>query len=91
MATVADVQASLAEFLKAHPFSKVEEVEKPRKCIGLCAPWGDDTIVLNLNDADPALIKGLNESFLPERFSAIYHKKSKKLSSFSRHTQTRKS
>jgi hypothetical protein len=76
--SVDEARTALDAFLKSHPYSKVEEVKEPRPCVALIAPWGDQSILLDLTDPDPSLLEGLNDVLLPERFSAIYHKKDKK-------------
>lgn len=71
------MRGRLAEFLKANPGSSVAEIDTPQKGLAIKLPWGDESISIQIpNDAD-ALVEALNKVYLPERFTAIWHRDSK--------------
>lgn len=70
----------LRPFLDAHPYSTVDEIgSEEGKQLGIKKPWGDDALVIFLpNDLD-AIADALNNLYLPERFTAIWHRDTKEL------------
>ena len=75
---VEEVRNALQEFLANNPASTVGEnssVNTP--CV--LNPWGDDSIVFSVTSKDAALIEVINSVTLPERYSAIWHHKTKRL------------
>ncbi len=68
----------LRPFLDAHQNSTVEEMDSqtgPR--LGIKRPWGEDGIAIYLPDNLDAIADALNNLYLPDRFTAIWHKDSK--------------
>jgi hypothetical protein len=66
-------EAALASFFANNPYSRLGEIEKPEKHDVIFSPWGDDSLLLLLGPKREKLFKALNDTILPERFSAIYH------------------
>lgn len=76
--TVAEVRVRLAAFLSTNSCSTIEEFDSPEgKRIGVQKPWGDDSIVLYIPRDVTALANALNNVYLPERLTAIWHKDSR--------------
>lgn len=69
-------KTALAEFLANNPASSVAEFGEPHPCIGVKTPWGDESIALDLTDGE--LTGVLNGLILPERYTAIWHTKTKR-------------
>lgn len=67
---------SLAPFLSANPEATYQWGE-PQSTIG--RPWGDASIKLMVDPSGTALIDALNNVRLPPRFSAIWHRNTKRL------------
>lgn len=74
------VRNQLRPFLEAHPYSTVDEIDSGEdKLLGINKPWGEDALVIFLPDDVDAIADALNSLYLPERFTAIWHKDQKKL------------
>jgi hypothetical protein len=70
----------LASFLTANPRSTLEEIEsRSGKRIGIKMPWGDESLVIIIPDELGPLAEALNNVYLPERFTAIWHKDTRDL------------
>jgi hypothetical protein len=67
----------LQRFLEANPESALEEVTYPIQGFAITEPWGDRSIEIFLPARPDPLISALNNVFLPERFTAIWHTDSK--------------
>jgi hypothetical protein len=64
----------LAEFLAANPRSGLT-ARGPSGVV--TAPWGDESIEIELTEQVDNLVSALNALYLPPRFSAIWHRDSK--------------
>ncbi len=72
--TLSELKARLAPFTASNPASKLDEIGEPIGGPVVVSLWGDESILFILpHDAD-ALIEALNNIYLPERFTAIWHK-----------------
>ncbi|MBL4647114.1 MAG: hypothetical protein COA52_03355 [Hyphomicrobiales bacterium] len=84
--TVTDVEiieGMLAAFLKLNPKSSISKMESDDG--GICAivnPWGDKSIIIEIDPKDHSLINQLNVLEFPEQLSAIYHTNENKLEVF---------
>jgi len=83
-AELQEAKRQLATFLKHNPASFVEEVGKAEKKFRLVRkPWGDISVAFLVGEKDEApdgeLVKTLNKLVLPERLTAIYHRRRKSL------------
>lgn len=68
----------LCAFLDTHPNSTIEEIDiQEGKRLGIKKPWGEEAIVIYLPDELDVLADALNNLYLPDYFSAIWHKDSK--------------
>ena len=68
----------LRPFLDAHPNSSVEEIDTQKgKRLGVRKPWGEDAIIIYLPDDIDDISDALNNLYLPDRFTAIWHKDTK--------------
>lgn len=68
----------LRPFLEAHPYSTIDEIDSGEgKLLGINKPWGEDALVIFLPDDLDAIADALNNLYLPERFTAIWHKDQK--------------
>lgn len=71
-------RAALGPFLKLNRHSQIEEGGSKSRFRYVDAPWGDRSIglLISYDDlaADQPLIDALNNLFLPERLTALYHK-----------------
>lgn len=63
----------LKPFLDNNRLSKVEELASPQACIAVTAPWGDDSLAIQIPEKNDTIIAALNRVTLPERYTAIYH------------------
>lgn len=73
--TLDTVRARLRPFLLANSPSSIEERETPQgKKIAIQKPWGDESPILFVPDEIEPFSDVLNNLYLPERFSAIWHK-----------------
>jgi hypothetical protein len=67
-------------FLAANPKAKLVETDlADGKKLVIATPWGDASLVLVVPPADTLLQEALNNVFLPERFTAIWHRDTKDL------------
>jgi hypothetical protein len=71
------VKQQLAAFCANNPQSSIEAVRFPMKGIGVTKPGGDQSIQLFLPSKANDLIDALNNIYLPEKFSGIWHLDSK--------------
>jgi hypothetical protein len=71
--------AEFAPFLYANNYSRIGAIEKPTSQTVIFSPWGDESVLLTVEEQSLALSTALNNVILPERFSAIYHADSKKM------------
>lgn len=74
----------LATFLKYNSSASIEEIGKGDKRLRLLRrPWGDASVafIVAEKDAEPdaELVKTLNKLLLPERLTAIYHRRRRSL------------
>jgi hypothetical protein len=67
------------EFQDSNPISRIEAVTAPKPCNAVVAPWGDDSLILEIPRQADELAEVLNRVILPERYTAIWHKKRKLL------------
>jgi hypothetical protein len=64
----------LSEFLKRNPASEVQEIDYgDRKHAAVTKPWGDESLAIILDDGNEKTFDALNNVYLPERFSALWH------------------
>jgi hypothetical protein len=63
----------LAPFLRNNSASSVKRIKQPFNGIAVTEPWGDTSIQIVLPSKPKALVEALNNVFLPERFTAIWH------------------
>lgn len=73
-----------ATFLKNNPSARIEEVGKADNKFRLVrSPWGDVSIAFlageKASEPDAELVKVLNKLYLPERLTAIFHKRRRSL------------
>lgn len=70
MNTIGD-QQEIQMFLTNNPASSIEEIAG----IGLCVknPWGDPSIALKVPENPGLLYEALNNLYLPDQYSLIYH------------------
>lgn len=78
---IKEASVKLANFLASNPTARVDELEGATE-LAIFTPWNDETIVIKIPSEDDDFFKSLNELFLPERFSGIYHKDTKCLEIF---------
>ncbi len=67
----------LKPFLQTNPESTLQAVTYPIKGFAITEPWGDRSVEIFLPVQPDQLITALNNVFLPERFTAIWHTDSK--------------
>lgn len=67
------IKERLAPFLAKNLNSQVVEIELPKKAIVIAQPWGDSSLSIVIPPNPDAFIEQLNNVFLPERFTAIWH------------------
>jgi hypothetical protein len=72
-------QAQLADFLSNNPTSSIGKVTTPVESVAVLNPFGDETLALTLTGADVNVIDALNGVILPERYNAIWHRKTQRL------------
>ena len=80
IAALEQARIRLQPFLDAHPYSTVDEFDSGNGWV-ICIrkPWGDESLVIFIpNDLD-VFADALNNIYLPERFTAIWHKDKKEL------------
>src|SRR5689334_17255224 len=68
----------LAVFLKANTSAQLIQVEIPEKYLAIKRPWGDDTIQIRLPSDIGPLANVLSNVYLPEKFTALWHKDTQK-------------
>ena len=78
--TVEDAKKHLAVFLSKNPLASlgtetVGDVER----VVVKTPWGDDSLILVVPNGTNKLTDALNNVFLPERYSALWHRDSRDL------------
>jgi hypothetical protein len=67
-------------FLDANPTASIEEMAlHSGKAIAVKNPWGDPSVAITLPPSSPQLEDALNNVFLPERYTAIWHRDTKDL------------
>lgn len=66
----------LAVFCANNPVSTIELVEIAKKVVAVKAPWGDRSMAIEIPHGNDALIEALNNVYLPERYTAVWHKDS---------------
>ena len=73
--TLEDVQQRLAKFLEKNPAASISTMDIPKvgKIHKIERPWGDPTMELLLPNDPAGTIEILNELYLPERLSALWH------------------
>lgn len=67
-----------AVFLEANPTASVQEFGKAKQLI-ISTPWGDSSLAILIPEDDEALLRELSAVLLPPRYSAIYHKETKRV------------
>lgn len=67
------------EFLDNHPYSRLGRIEQPQTALVVFSPWGDDSIILVIPEQSRELSTALNSLLLPEPFSALYHRRTRRL------------
>jgi len=85
-AAIITAQKKLAPFLQRHRHSTLEEIEvvddkkkNKEKRIIIQSPWGDKSLMFFLPKKIDSIANILNSVYLPEQFTAIYHKDSEDL------------
>jgi hypothetical protein len=87
-AAVIAAEKLFSPFLKGHSFSSIDEIEienqkRSEKRLIIRNPWGDSSLVLllpkNTKNNTKVLSDALNNVYLPERLTAIWHEDSKEL------------
>lgn len=73
------VKNALSSFLERNTGATISAISDPEKCIAVKSPWGDDSLILRIDENDKDIIDSLNNVILPERFSAIWHSDTNKL------------
>lgn len=69
-----EAKEGLKKFLELNPASNIQVDEcADKNDISVSRPWGDDSLVLIIKEKDETLFQSLNEVYLPECFSALYH------------------
>lgn len=77
---LADALLYLDPFLTQNPSASLEEHEYVGgKGLAIKKPWGDESLVLNVPDDLRPLADALEKVYLPERFTAIWHRDTKDL------------
>ena len=71
-------QQSLSDFLAANTYSSLADISLDKKRPIISEPWGEASFCLLIGSSG-TLVEVLNNVILPERFSAIYHRDSRKL------------
>lgn len=74
-------KTALKPFFKANPgTSRVDSITVGDSCFAVVYDlWSDPSIALVFPQTNTDLVKALNEAYLPPRYSAIYHKRMRKL------------
>ena len=68
----------LAPFLSANPVSVIEEIkDSGSPILRIKNPWGDSSLAIEIPEVLKDFVEKLNNIFLPERFSAIWHEDTK--------------
>jgi hypothetical protein len=76
--TVDEATAKLADFFELNPYSTLAATDSGDD-LEILTPWGDASVVLEIEDGFELLSEALNAVKLPERFSALWHKDDKRL------------
>lgn len=73
--TLEDVTEALAPFLERNPSSSMSTLDVPEvgKAHRIERPWGDSTLEVILPQDPAQFIELLNQLYLPERLSALWH------------------
>lgn len=74
--TLARLRERLQVFLDRNPGSELRE---RGKSVVMAAPWGDPTLILQIDEGADDLIAALNAVYLPPRLTAIWHLDSRDL------------
>jgi hypothetical protein len=78
--TEEDVAQRLSTFLERHPYSKiVTHKTGGTELRAVDSPWGDQTLIMLIDDDLDPLAEVLNNVILPERLSAVWHQDTKDL------------
>lgn len=82
--TIEYLENKLANFLEKNPTSKIELIKVPSSSgkpdldvHRVSSPWGDPTLAILLLDNLEEMASVLNNVYLPERLSAVWHQDSK--------------
>lgn len=77
--TLEDVQQGLSKFLDKNPSASISTMEIPDvgKLHRIDKPWGDATLALLLPHDPAQVFEMLNNLYLPERLSALWHQDAK--------------
>src|SRR6516162_2596014 len=70
-----EIKAKLQSFLDNNIVSQLVEPDSTGTSIDITAPWGDQSLTLRIpTSGEDQLIDALNNIYLPERFTAIWHR-----------------
>jgi hypothetical protein len=72
-AKVAEISAKLAPFRENNPVSQIADIGGD---VAVIMPWGDESLAIKIPSPPDELIEALNNVYLPERFTAIWHRDS---------------
>lgn len=79
-AELAEVKIKLEEFSNNNPFSCVVQSNDGNSNIfGVERPWDDESLGFYFSNTSDDLFDALNQLYLPPKFSAIYHRDTRKL------------
>jgi hypothetical protein len=72
---LSEIKARLTPFFNANRISTLTEIDSATPSVAVASPWGDESlsIVIPVGGEEDALIDALNNVYLPERFTAIWH------------------
>ena len=73
--TLEEAKGALSAYLLSNRKSTVDQNEDGS--LAIKTPWGDNTISLSISEYPTELFDALNSVILPERFSALWHEKTK--------------
>lgn len=76
--TIEEVSERLQPYFQDNPYSTVEVAENEHG-LEIVRPWGDASLVLDIDENFEELAKSLNKVVLPEKLSAVWHKENTSL------------
>ena len=73
------IEAAFANFLENNKKSKIAGPLSDQNSASIMEPWGDESFAINVPTDYETLAEALNNTHLPERFSALWHRDTRRL------------